>query len=466
MDARKNVAALSALALLTGLLGGTTTGAAAAPPGCEAPVNTSFANTTPATIPMDLGTGLTTSTLTVANAGPVLSDLDLFTDISHSYNEDIEMTLESPSGTSVTMTTGNGGANGDVFAGTTWDDDADPGNQVPYSSVPVNIVTDHVFTDGVTVPRLVPEEAMSAFRGEDPNGQWTLAIRDTRPATDDGVLNSWSLALATRTTQEDHEAAPRFVFETRNPISAGHNTGQMVPVGGVVSRISDISVGLKAPHTNSEDLEISLTSPAGTSTTLTTGNGNGADNFADTVFDDRAGSPTIVTDYPFAPNVTPEQLVPEEAMGAFVGENPNGDWYLSVLDANDNGLDGYLDSWSLTITPSVCDDEVLGLRAKVNRHLVKRWFIQAKIRVEEPAWIQVTGKAKAKGKSKRFFQVRKQVRRSTPGYEQWFQMRLHPKVYRQMQRTYDGWAKLNIKVTDTAGNIQRIKKSVRIQRKW
>lgn len=77
----------------------------------------------------------------------------------------------------------------------------------------------------------------------------------------------------------------------------------------------------------------------------------------------------------------------------------------------------------------------------------------------------MTGKAKAKGIAMRFH-VRKQVRRANPGHEQEFRMRLHPKVYRQMQRTFSGWARLNIKVTDAAGNTQRIKKSFRIERKW
>ncbi|GAB2762968.1 hypothetical protein GCM10027020_14080 [Nocardioides salsibiostraticola] len=414
----------------------------------------------------------------MSDAGPNLVDVDLFTDLEHSYNDDVEMTLESPVGTVVTLTTNNGGDNDDVFAGTTWDDDADHGNMVPYSTTPVAIVTDHVFTDGVTASRLVPEEALSAFANENPNGQWTLTIRDADHVSDTGTLDSWSLKLATRTSAETRPAVPRFSENAAQPVNEtydGYGVYSVLELAGIGSRIADTTVGLQLPHANSQDLEISLTSPERTTTTLTTGNGNGADNFADVVFDDHAdpGSQVpyaapakIVSDYPFIDTVTPDRLVPEEAMGAFRGEDPNGDWILRIIDTNPNGLSGSLDGWSLNITPSVCDDEVLGLKAKTNRRLVKRWFVQAKIRVDEPAWIRVTGKAKAKGKGKRFFHVRKQVRRATPGYEQEFRMRLHPKVYRQMQRTFSGWARLNIKVTDAAGNTERIKKSVRIERKW
>jgi Ca2+-binding RTX toxin-like protein len=43
---------------------------------------------------------------------------------------------------------------------------------------------------------LVPEEALAAFYGEDPNGTWTLTIRDDL-ANDGGTLGEWTLDVTT-----------------------------------------------------------------------------------------------------------------------------------------------------------------------------------------------------------------------------------------------------------------------------
>ena len=43
---------------------------------------------------------------------------------------------------------------------------------------------------------LVPEEGLGAFRGEDPNGTWTITVSDDL-AGDGGNLNSWSLDVFT-----------------------------------------------------------------------------------------------------------------------------------------------------------------------------------------------------------------------------------------------------------------------------
>ena len=136
-----------------------------------------------------------TSTITIAGAQPYLLDANVTASITHTFNGDIDMTVMSPAGTIVTLTTDNAGTNANVFAGTTWDDDANPGGQVPY----VNnngLTTDHLYADLVTVPLLAPEEALAAFIGENPNGVWTLTISDDANQ-DGGSFNGWTLNLAT-----------------------------------------------------------------------------------------------------------------------------------------------------------------------------------------------------------------------------------------------------------------------------
>ena len=109
-----------------------------APPGCDASV-------------IGLGTGESfvipdggtlTTTLSVAGSDPYLLDVDLRTDIVHPFPQDLDITLTSPAGTVVTITTDNGSGAADAFNGTVWDDDAGDFN-------PPGPVTDAVFAPSV-----------------------------------------------------------------------------------------------------------------------------------------------------------------------------------------------------------------------------------------------------------------------------------------------------------------------------
>src|SRR5207244_7516461 len=61
----------------------------------------------------------------------------------------------------------------------------------------------------------------------------------------------------------------------------------------------------------------------------------------------------LVTDTVYTTNVTKTALVPEEALGAFQGENPNGTWTLTISD-DAGGDTGTVDSWQLEITTTQC----------------------------------------------------------------------------------------------------------------
>ncbi len=98
-----------------------------------------------------------TSTINVAGYGAAIVDLNVVTNITHTYSSDLTITLTSPAGTSVTLTSDNGEDFNDVFAGTTWDD------------AQALLVTDIAYSNGVK-PNLSPEEPLAAFFGENPNG--------------------------------------------------------------------------------------------------------------------------------------------------------------------------------------------------------------------------------------------------------------------------------------------------------
>ncbi|HRK34231.1 MAG TPA: proprotein convertase P-domain-containing protein [Candidatus Hydrogenedentes bacterium] len=315
-----------------------------------------FSNSEAVAIPSDQ-VSVRTSTILVSGAGNFLLDVDVVTTIQHTFCADLDITIQSPRGTIVTLTTDNGGAADDVFNGTLWDDSANPSGTAPYVSNP-GLVTDHPFANDVTAESLVPEEALAAFIGENPNGIWKLTVSDDT-ASDGGMLSGWSVLV---TTVEKRIALPEAVVtENTNalaiPIGPDTVTSDLL-VDGAGAFLFDVNVQTTVSHPFPQDLDITLTSPSGTVVTLTTDNGNGhADVFNGTLWDDDADPRSelpyvtndgLATDRAYTPREVATALVPEEALGAFVGENPNGRWILSIHDdtAPDGGL---LTAWSLSI---------------------------------------------------------------------------------------------------------------------
>ena len=337
-------------------VGGELGGAPPPPPNCSASTS-SFANATPVAIPTTIST--TTTTIVVAGAGTYLNDVDVITNITHTFCGDIDMTLTSPAGTIVTLTTDNGSSNENVFNGTLWDDDANPAGAVPYTSNN-GVATDHVYADLTLASPLVPEEALGAFLGEDPNGTWTLTISDD--AAGDGGAVTWSLNLSTL-------AAPPVIANTMaanaTPVAIPttiSTTTTTIVVAGAGTYLSEVEVLTNITHTFCGDIDMTLTSPAGTIVTLTTDNGSSNENvFNGTLWDDDANpagavpyttNNGVTSDHVYADLTLASPLVPEEALGAFRGEDPNGTWTLTISD--DAAGDGGAVTWSLDIDTATC----------------------------------------------------------------------------------------------------------------
>src|SRR6185369_12206197 len=205
---------------------------------------------------------------------PIVYDLDVQTFLRHTNASNLDITLRSPQGTVVTLTSDNGGANDDVFNGTVWDDDANPGGQVPYVSND-GLATDHGYANATLASPLAPEEALGAFNGENPNGTWTLTISDDTVG-DGGALDAWSLRLATIAANAPSETQ-QFFSATGLPLplsDPGPNPPPLrtktITVSGAGSFISKVKVSTSIMHSNNADLDITIQSPQGTVVTLTT----------------------------------------------------------------------------------------------------------------------------------------------------------------------------------------------------
>lgn len=141
---------------------------------------TTYTNNTPVAIPT--GPGSVTSTLNVPGA-PIIGDLDVTINITHTFMQDLDVNLTSPQGN-------DNGLFSDIGAATTG------GPQTA-----LNLVLD----DEAALPPafalsspfyLQPELAyrLSWFDGENAGGTWTLTIRDDATG-DGGTLSSWGITI-------------------------------------------------------------------------------------------------------------------------------------------------------------------------------------------------------------------------------------------------------------------------------
>ncbi len=139
-----------------------------------APPTQTFTNNTHVTI-RDLAT--VTSTITI-NQDITIADLNAQINLTHTWDSDLVITLQSPGGKSVTLANRRGGS-GDNYTNTVFDGEA----LTPISA-------------GVApfAGAYRPEGLLSAFDNTNARGTWTLSIRDAA-RSDVGTLLSWSITI-------------------------------------------------------------------------------------------------------------------------------------------------------------------------------------------------------------------------------------------------------------------------------
>ena len=107
--------------------------------------------------------------------------------------------------------------------------------------------------------------------------------------------------------------------------------------------ITDIDVNIDITHTFVGDLEISLTSPAGTTVLMSDNNDGSGDDYSGTTFDDEAAFPIGFGTPPFTGS-----FIPDNPLSAFDGEDVQGIWTLTVDDVLTGDV-GTLNSWSIDV---------------------------------------------------------------------------------------------------------------------
>ena len=152
---------------------------------------TSFSSAAAVPIP-DLGT--TNSTINVTTFPKRVSKVAVSFHVTHTYDADLEISLQSPSGQLVKLVADRGGAGNDFgtncspsSARTTFDDSSH--SPIAAAAAPF-------------VGTFSPEEPLSAFQGEFGNGAWKLVLTDDA-SSDTGTLNCWTLTLYDATCAAD-----------------------------------------------------------------------------------------------------------------------------------------------------------------------------------------------------------------------------------------------------------------------
>lgn len=168
----------------------------------------------------DSGGGDVSSTFTFAGCNGI-SDVNIGVQATHSWVGDLIFTVQSPGGTSVAVIDRPGvpasgaGCSGDNIDAILDDQAATPVEDECAMATPT--------IDGT----FIPNNALSAFNGEDSNGTWMITVSDNASG-DTGTLDDWSVEAVCGAAAFDSDPAPGFTV----PFAIGQ-TGDVT--GGSIS---------------------------------------------------------------------------------------------------------------------------------------------------------------------------------------------------------------------------------------
>lgn len=292
-----------------------------------------------------------TFTATSAETGTIGTDAgieNVVLNITHTWNSDMSITLISPAGTTLDLSSANGGS-ADNYTGTVFTDTA--ATNITAGAAP--------FTG-----EFQPEGGFlnDVFAGESVTGDWTLTIADAFNG-DPGTLDSWTIAFCDGPVggAPPPPPPPAGCNGTSTPVagaSGGMITDAMpldaiatVTQTGTIGVDADITnLSLNITHTWSGDMELTLISPAGTSLVLADNLGGSDDDvYTGTVFID-GGADIQNASTPYTGEFEPEGGT---FAAAFDGESITGDWTLNVTDTA-AGDDGVLVDWTIEF----CDENI------------------------------------------------------------------------------------------------------------
>ena len=269
---------------------------------------------TPGTAISSSGAGAIYNSIINVPDSYTITDVNVTVNITHTYNADLDIYIISPSGTTIELSTDNGGS-GDNYNNVTFDDAS--ANTLPTGSTTIS-------------GTYQPEGSLAGLNGQNSNGNWTLRIIDDANG-DGGTINNIILNLCYTPIPAN---CTNYTVTPGTAISSGggaiYNSVINVPDSYT---ITDVDVTVNITHTYNADLDIYIISPSGTTIELSTDNGGSGDNYNNVTFDD--ASANIL---PTGNTTLSGTYQPEGSLAGLNGENSNGNWTLRVIDdANGDG---------------------------------------------------------------------------------------------------------------------------------
>ncbi|THB78310.1 MAG: hypothetical protein D3926_13375 [Desulfobacteraceae bacterium] len=160
-----------------------------------------------------------TSPIEISGVSGQVKRVSVTINISHSFTSDLRVSLIGPGNQKVLLVGGEGGS-GDHFIDTEFDDGS------------TSSITDAAPPFEGTFR---PEESLKAFEDTDPNGVWTLHVKDTA-YMDGGSLNAWGLSLTV-----EEEITSDFTIDVQ--FMGGLSQSQRAVVETAAQRWSEVVVG-------------------------------------------------------------------------------------------------------------------------------------------------------------------------------------------------------------------------------
>ncbi|WP_179344418.1 thrombospondin type 3 repeat-containing protein [Winogradskyella ursingii] len=363
---------------------------------------------TPINIPDNNPTGIG-STINVPTTS-LITDVNVTVNITHTWVNDLELTLVAPNGTIVILSNRNGAANTQNYTNTVFDQEAT--EPISSGSAP--------FTG-----TFVPDGDLSVYYGAFSGGDWTLNVSDNA-GFDTGTIDSWTLEICGSPEEDiDNDGLPNdadncpeianadqadldgdgigdvcdpdidgdgilngddncpenanpgqedidgdgvgdlcdenceTLVSTDTPIviaESGADATYTTSVTFMPSLIvTDVNVTVNIDHVFDADLDISITGPNGQTVDLSSGNGGAGDNYTDTVFDQEADTSILAGSPPYTGS-----FIPEGDLSVFYGELSNGTWTVTVADTFGALDGGTINSVSVEICGVLNPDDLDG----------------------------------------------------------------------------------------------------------
>ncbi|MCI0650868.1 MAG: proprotein convertase P-domain-containing protein, partial [Planctomycetes bacterium] len=251
----------------------------------------------------------------------LVEELEVSIALPHTWVGDLEVEIESPAGTNVTLHDGGGGGETGLFL--TWSDRG-LANAPPY--------------DCSCLMRPSGPGVMADFATELAAGTWTLSIVDV-VVDDAGTLDEWCVRAFRRPTEESC-GTPALAFG----LGTVDSPATVFDINGILGdlQVDDVEVSAEIFHPAIGQLSVTLTSPDRTSITLhDLGGGSGADirlHWSDLGAENAAPYDCECFLVPSGPG----------SFADFAGEFSLGSWTLECTDTV-AGAGGVFDAWCVRV---------------------------------------------------------------------------------------------------------------------